>query len=311
MNWQVSHRIAKEFEELRPDIIHINKQNLEDGLDLLRAVRSCAIPSVCTIHLTHSAGYLRARGGYLRDRIARHYLRKYPGMLVAVQEARRIVLDQFLGRASLTRTVYNGVPRVDLEGSRYLRDATRNELGLSDSDILILGLGRMVPQKRPLLFLQIAEELHKRLPATKFVWVGDGSLAEEWSKAIHRNELHQIVRCVGWQADVLPYLRASDMLLHVAEFEGLPFGVIEAMSAGLACAIDKDLVREIPFFNAQNTLLTDDIEALAAVLQDRKELSSIAERGRRLVDETFSLEQMATGYEQIYREAKSVFSSLH
>src|SRR4051812_6222031 len=30
-NWGVSRRIAREWQALRPDVIHINKQNLEDG----------------------------------------------------------------------------------------------------------------------------------------------------------------------------------------------------------------------------------------------------------------------------------------
>src|SRR5262249_48443671 len=57
-NRGVSHRIAREWKSLRPDVIHINKQNLEDGLDLLRAARKSTLPSVCTIHLTQTARYL-------------------------------------------------------------------------------------------------------------------------------------------------------------------------------------------------------------------------------------------------------------
>ena len=30
------------------------------GLDLLRVARLCALPSICTIHLTQTASYLRA-----------------------------------------------------------------------------------------------------------------------------------------------------------------------------------------------------------------------------------------------------------
>src|SRR5262245_30345847 len=87
-NWEVSRRIAREWEALRPDVIHINKQNLEDGLDLLRAVRRCALPSVCTIHLTQTATYLRARAAWLRDWAARRPLARYEGVLVAVQTRR-------------------------------------------------------------------------------------------------------------------------------------------------------------------------------------------------------------------------------
>jgi glycosyltransferase involved in cell wall biosynthesis len=308
INWRVSRRIASEWEALRPDVIHINKQNLEDGLDLLRAVRHCALPSVCTIHLTQNARYLRARAGWLRDWIVRRQLSRYQGVLVAVQEGRRSVLSEFLAGRASTKTIFNGVPRVDDAASRPLREAKRKELGLSDSDYLVLGLGRLVEQKRPFLFLRMAKELHERMPATKFLWVGDGELAEEWRRAITRENLGNVIYSTGWQIDVLPYLLASDLLLHVAEFEGLPLAVIEAMAAGLTCAVTKNLSSEVPFFNKNNVLFADDIEDLAEQLQNPLALARIAEGGRRLVEDTLSVSKMAESYEQLYLDAKRGFS---
>jgi glycosyltransferase involved in cell wall biosynthesis len=304
INWRVSRRIASEWEALRPDVIHINKQNLEDGLDLLRAMRHCSLPSICTIHLTQNAHYLRARAGWLRDKIARRQLRRYQGVLVAVQEGRRSVLSEFLAGRTSTKTIFNGVPRVDGAASRQLRNAKRRELGLSDGDCLVLGLGRLVEQKRPFLFLRTAKELHERLPATKFLWVGDGELIEEWRRAITREKLDNVIHCTGWQIDVLPYLLASDLLLHVAEFEGLPFAVIEAMAAGLTCAVTKNLSSEVPLFNKDNVLFADDVEDLAESLRNPLTLSRIAEGGRRLVEDTFSVSRMAGSYEQLYLDAK-------
>jgi glycosyltransferase involved in cell wall biosynthesis len=304
INWRVSRRIASEWEALRPHVIHINKQNLEDGLDLLRAVRYCALPSVCTIHLTQNSRYLRVRAGWLRDSIARRQLSRYQGVLVAVQEGRRSVLNEFLAGRASTKTIFNGVPRVDDAVSRPLRDAKRSELGLSDSDYLVLGLGRLVEQKRPFLFLRTAKELHERLPATKFLWVGDGPLADDWRRAIAREKLKDVIYCVGWQVDVLPYLLASDLLLHVAEFEGLPLAVIEAMAAGLTCAVTKNLSSEVPLFNKDNVLFADDIEDLAEQLRNPLALAPIAQGGRRLVEGALSVSKMAESYEQLYLDAK-------
>src|SRR5262249_34514845 len=127
-NWGLSRRIAREWERLRPDVIHINKQNLEDGLDLLRAVRRCALPSVCTIHLTQTASYRGGRAAWLRDRIARWHLDRYEGILVAVQEQRSAVLRDFLAPGARTKTIFNGVPRVDTTALHALRQTKRREL---------------------------------------------------------------------------------------------------------------------------------------------------------------------------------------
>jgi glycosyltransferase involved in cell wall biosynthesis len=304
-NWGVSRRVAREWEALRPDVIHINKQNLEDSLDLLRAARRCAVPSVCTIHLTQSASYLRARGASLRDWIARRQLHKYPGILVAVQERRCAILNKFLSGRVRTKTIFNGVPRLDRASLRSVREAKRRELGLGEADFLVLGVGRLVEQKRPFQFLRIAQELHTRVPGLRFLWVGDGKLTSQWQERIRLQQLEGTISCAGWQADVLPFLLAGDLLLHAAEFEGLPFVILEAMAAGLACAVTRDLEFEIPLFNPGNVLCADDVEGLVEKLQNPNALGRIVEGGLRLVEDTLSVNKMAESYEQLYFDVRA------
>jgi glycosyltransferase involved in cell wall biosynthesis len=300
LNWGTSRRIADEWKALRPDIVHINKQNLEDGLDLLRAAQQCALPTVCTIHLTQTAHYLRAKAAWLRDMIARSQLRRYTGVIVTVQERRREILSDFLSECVRTTTIFNGVPRVEPVALRSLRKAKRQELGLTDDAVLVLGIGRLVAQKQPMRFLSIAKELHVRVPSTSFLWVGDGKLGNQWQEAIIRHQLEGFVSSVGWQGDVLPYFAAGDLLLHVAQFEGLPFVVLEAMAAGLACAVTRELSAEIPLFTETNVLFVDDIRNLAETLKNRPCLIRIADAGRDLVESELSLEKMIRSYEQLY-----------
>jgi glycosyltransferase involved in cell wall biosynthesis len=303
-NWGVSERVAREWQAIGPDVIHINKQNLEDGLDLLRAAQLSGCPSICTIHLTQTARYLRARAAPLRDWIARWQLSKYEGIFVAVQEHRRSMLDAFLANQGRTQTIFNGVPSIDNGVSLSQRELKRGQLGLEAQNFLVLGVGRLVEQKRPFLFLRIAKELHSRFPQMRFLWVGDGKLAKEWEKVIVRERLEKVVSCAGWQADVLPFLAASDLLLHVAEFEGLPFVVLEAMAAQLACAVTSDLSGEVPQFNSGNVLFADDVKSLATMLENPSILRRIAEKGRCLVEDTFSVRKMAESYEQLYRKVR-------
>jgi len=302
-NRATSRRIAREWKGLQPDVIHLNKQNLEDGLDLLRATSDCGVPSVCTIHLTQNAVYLGAKVARLRNWIARNALCKHKGVLVAVQEARRAELDGFLGNCARTRTVLNGVPIPDLERVQDLRVQKRRELGLKDDDLLVLGLGRLVEQKRPDLFLTAARELHRQFPTTKFLWLGDGKFSPNWDERVVREKLGGIVSRTDWNSEVLPFLSAADLLLHVAEYEGLPLAVIEAMSAKVPCAIRRNLTIEMPFFNDSNVIFVDDAAGLAAKLRDGERLAAIASNGRQLVEEKFSVKTMAIAYERLYLEA--------
>jgi glycosyltransferase involved in cell wall biosynthesis len=310
-NWGVSRRAADEWRALAPDVVHLNKQNLEDSLDLVRALSWSALPGVCTVHLTQTAKYLGAKGAWLRDWVARWHLSRFGGILVGVQDERSAMLDQFLAGHAQTRTVFNGVPAVAVAAPEALRQAKRRELGLQADDVLVLGLGRLVAQKRPFEFLRIAEQLKARVPAARFVWVGDGELAESWRAAVTRAGLEDVISCVGWQEDVSSYLLAGDLLLHVAQFEGFPLGLIEAMAAGLPCAITRELSREIPFLNEENVLYADDIEALAAQTGDRAARLRIAARARELFEAKLSLAKMTESYEAVYLDAIRSMESRH
>jgi hypothetical protein len=131
-NVRESSSIASQWLGLNPDVIHINKQNLEDGLDLLRAARVTGLPSVCTIHLTQTARYLRARGALVRDIVAWLALRKFTGIFAAVQDVRRQELASFIGSEAKATTIFNGVPHIDLANQPALRSSTRAELGVAD-----------------------------------------------------------------------------------------------------------------------------------------------------------------------------------
>jgi glycosyltransferase involved in cell wall biosynthesis len=198
--------------------------------------------------------------------------------------------------------VANGVPLFDLSQRESVRMAKRRELGLADGQPLIVAVGRLVPQKRPLVFLEQAARIHRSRPEVRFLWVGDGTMAGVWEETIHRLGLAQAVQRVGWQMEVSPFLFASDLFLHVAEFEGLPLAILEAMSAALPCAISQNLLREMPFFDAQSAIPVDDAAEWVAVLGEPERLNAMGQRARQLAERHFSFDAMAAGYEALYHE---------
>ena len=180
--------------------------------------------------------------------------------------------------------------------------AKRRELNIGDADMLVLGVGRLVEQKRPDAFLKIASEIHQHLPASKFVWIGDGNFASCWDEWINREGLAAIISRVGWQSEVNSFLFAGDLLLHVARYEGLPLAVAEAMAAKLACAVTRDLAQELPLLDENNVLFVDDLPRLLKSLQDPTTLKAIAAQGRRLAEKELSLRKMVASYERVYAD---------
>jgi len=106
----------------------------------------------------------------------------------------------------------------------------------------------------------------------------------------------------GWKSDVRPYLAAADLLLHTAEYEGLPFALIEAMSMGVPCAISRSVASELPFLNTQNAIFYDDSGRLQYFICHPQALKEIGEAARVLVSERFSDHAMAASYEKLYTE---------
>ena len=296
-------RAAAQWRELAPDVIHLNKQNLEDGLDLVEAARRCALPALAMIHITQNATYLRAQFAAVRDFIARRALRRFPGVLVTTPESRRRDLAAFLGDAARVRVVANGVPIPDPASREASREAVRGELGLSPDHLLCLAVGRMVPQKRPLLFLEIAEQIHAQIPTARFHWVGDGPLAARWDEWVVAHQLGEVIQRLPWRNDVPRLLTAGDVFLHVAEFEGLAFAILEAIAACLPCAITSNLLAEMAFLNESNSIAIKPDATWIAQLRDRDRLRRIGKAAGQLAAEQFSFARMAAEYEVLYHES--------
>lgn len=296
-------RVAAELEAVGADVIHINKQNLEDGLDLLRAADRCRIPSVCTVHLPQGAVAFGAKLGWLRDWVSAIALRAYRGIYVAVQESRSEELRDFVGDPRQVVTIEYGVDEFDFNRKASWRGETRKALGWTEDLFVICCVARMVDQKRPGLFLDIALRAVQENPNLRFLWVGDGALTKEWDARVADARAEGKIRRLPWQTDVRPYLAAADLYLHTAAYEGCPFALLEAMAAGLPCSVVEDLLATMPVFASGELLSVNPRQGLASIVSDRERLGSVARLGQSIVEERFSLAAMARRYEAVYRQA--------
>jgi glycosyltransferase involved in cell wall biosynthesis len=174
------------------------------------------------------------------------------------------------------------------------------ELCLADDTLLVVAVGRMVPQKRPLLFLEKAQQILTQIPEAKFIWVGDGWLGDDWDRRVSEANLSHAISRVPWQKEVRPFLAAADLFLHAANFEGLPLALLEAMSAGLPCALTDNLLKEMPFLGPANSLSVNTGLEWIGALSDRAELKRIGEASRELLIREFSFSKMADRYEALY-----------
>jgi glycosyltransferase involved in cell wall biosynthesis len=306
LNLPAVRQLAAEWQRARPDFLHLNKQNLEDGLDLLQAARRSGIPNLCTVHITRTAQHLKARLAPARDFIARRGLRNYPSLLVTVDEKQRQSLAQVLGDGARVRLVPNGVPLLDLARRAAARALKRPDAGVRETDMFFVGVGPMDTRGRPLFFLERAAEILLSVPRARFLWIGEGVLSGAWDEWVAEHRVGQVIQRVPWRNDVPLLLLAADAFIHLAQSEGLPLALLEAMSAALPCVITEHLREEIPSLNATNSITVDQDGRWLKAFHDREGLLRLGAGARWVAEEKFSCEKMAEGYEALYQETLAV-----
>jgi glycosyltransferase involved in cell wall biosynthesis len=299
-------RLMTDWRRLKPDVIHLNKQNLEDGLEFVWAANLSRIPSICSIHVTQNAAYLKARLHGVRNALSRFILQQYHGWIVAPGNSRLTDLQTFLGRNDRTTLVQNGVPIPALNGLSELRSAKRKELNIRGDQLLCVAVGRMVEQKRPLLFLDLAGKIASLMPQTVFCWVGDGPLRSEWNLAAAKKGLANRVFVTGWVGEVQPFYAAADLFLHTAAYEGLPLALLEAMAAGLPCVLTPNLLEDLKFLDSTATVATDESSHhWIQSISDPGERRRLGSGARNIAVRNFSVARMARDYELLYEKVTS------
>jgi len=105
-----------------------------------------------------------------------------------------------------------------------------------DDELRVLSVGRLEPEKNPLLLAEVLARLNARDPRWRLIVCGEGPMEAELRDALRvagveaRAELRGYVPIEGGLLDLY---RDSHMFLHVSWTEGLPQVLFEAFAAGL------------------------------------------------------------------------------
>lgn len=207
--------------------------------------------------------------------------------------------------------VPNCIPLERYERNMQDRCEWRTRRQLGHDAVVFTCVGRLVPQKNPLLLMEAFSKL--RDSRAHLVLLGDGSLSEQVADYMKSHDLVGRVHLLGKQDCVPQILAASDVFVLASNWEGNPLAVMEAMAAGLpviATAVGgvPELVQSgeqgilvkardsSAFASAMRTLLDDSAQRLAMALSAR-------ERALR----KFTLERMVRGYSDLYRRTVTNF----
>lgn len=204
------------------------------------------------------------------------------------------------------KVVLNGIDVETFRRDGVDGGGVRAELGIP-ADVPVVGAVAVFrEQKRLDDWLEAAHILRARIPATRFVLIGDGPLRAELEGRVRRLALEDAVHFPGLQEDVRPYLAAMDVYMISSLFEGLPLALLEAMS--MECAVVSTAVGGIPevIRDGRNGFLVETgrpqrlAGAVARLLESPDTARRCAAEARRTVQERFSMARMTRELESTY-----------
>ena len=146
-------------------------------------------------------------------------------VLTLSEGERRFVLSVHTGREDLLRTVPNP----------YVTDEMRPSAANSRSGpTRLLAAGRMVPQKRFDNLLRAFALLERKDAGLTIL--GDGPLRSSLERLARNLRVADRIQMPGYNPDILPWLRRTDLFVLSSDYEGLPAVVIEALACGVPVA---------------------------------------------------------------------------
>ena len=220
-----SLRMAAEFRRLQIDVVHC--ADLLAGYYAGLAGRLAGLPVMC--HVRCSFPSISAR-----DRL---FLRPVSRWVFVSRSS----WQEFGVRVSPSRgtVLYDAVETVDPIDATSVSGAVRAELGLPADALLVGMVARVAPAKDYATLGRAAVSVVARVPRAHFIIIGDNSGTESYRQ--HYAEVMQFFESLGiarrftftgFRTDVARLIAACDISALVTHTEGLPLGLLEAMSLG-------------------------------------------------------------------------------
>ncbi|MDR6756408.1 glycosyltransferase involved in cell wall biosynthesis [Mycoplana sp. BE70] len=111
----------------------------------------------------------------------------------------------------------------------------RQQLDLRDDAVLVLGVGRLVPQKRFDRFIDTIESVGRHCTVQAVIAGQELGCLDALKSQVGRLGIDDRVRFLGSVPDARELICASDIFLLSSDYEGMPNVVLEAMAAGVPC----------------------------------------------------------------------------
>ena len=269
----LSRQIAAAADRFSPDVLYVN------GPRLLPAVARTGLP---VIH--HAHRILPSRG--VRELCGRA-VKQCRAHVIAVCRSVAEPWIRFAGPERVS-VIYNGIAGPEYAPTRAATARERFVLGC---------VGRIMPEKGQLEFVNAAGLIHKQAPECGFRILGAAVLADpQYERAVRIAAAGLPIEFAGWTADVPGALARLDLLLVPSDRnEATPVVIMQAFAAGTpVIAFSAGGIPEI-IEHGRTGILVKDVEEMASrsleLLSDSGRCAAIAAAAYESSRCRFSLER--------------------
>jgi glycosyltransferase involved in cell wall biosynthesis len=196
--------------------------------------------------------------------------------------------------------------RFDPRRPEVMRKAAelRNDFGISQEDVVVGFVGRLVPAKGLLYLLAAIRQIKPEFPNVVVLIVGDGpQKAELQGKA---RDLNLRTVFTGYQIETPPYYALMDVFVLPSFFEGLPGVVLEALAMEKTVVATNVGGTSDIVVDGENGFLvpTRDAERVASALKkliaDKSLRVKMGKVGREMVQRGFLWDDIVDKVETVY-----------
>jgi len=298
-------RLKKVLQQERPVCAHLHSAK---GGFLGRL--ACALAKQKSLYTPHALSYLSFAGVkrqlfFTLEKFAGNFT--YKLLAISHSEAERLVKD--LGQKQ--EDIYV-IPNSLVAENYFYNSGNKGRLHTLDGEVKVGTIARLTPQKNPLLFIDIANEVIKKEGTrVHFYFLGVGEhdhLKDEAEERIKQyrigNNIHLLER--GDLQTSIHFLQQLDVFLFPSIFEGLSYALLEAMLQGVPCVVsnvdgNNDVIHnDVTGFTCDT--LQDYTNAISLLINDKQKAVTYGQAAKDYVLKHHDLRKNIHQLEKIYSE---------
>ena len=234
------------------------------------AIRLGGKMQIKTLHTEHGSGFVQHGNkfvefcAWLFDRTLGGYVLRHANLVTGVSKSVCTFAEKLGAKQAIE--MYNGI-EIDFWKEETSKAATRNQLKVSQNEVAVVFVGRLVPSKG-------CQDLIAALGGTSLPWkllvIGDGFFQKNLEELTSKLKLKDKVFFLGRKSktDIRAILQAAELFVNPSfAAEGMPTTVLEAAACGCAC-LSSDLGGAVEVIGKGNVFPVRDIEKMREKILD-------------------------------------------